>query len=155
MAKKEIMIVRTFNAPREKVWQAWTDPKQLQEWWSPRGFTTPVAEVDARVGGNIYIVMLAGEGLGQMSGMKAPMRGTFTEVTEPERLVFSNNAVDESDNVLLSGTTEVTFEDEGGKTKMTIRASAEGTAPMTDMMLAGMEQGWNEQTDKLGEFLSK
>ncbi|HEV3245193.1 MAG TPA: SRPBCC domain-containing protein, partial [Candidatus Paceibacterota bacterium] len=96
-----------------------------------------------------------GEGLGEMSGMKAPMRGTFTKIVEPERLVFSNNALDEAGNVLLSGETSVTFEDEGGKTKMTIRTSAEGTAPGTDMMLAGMEQGWNEQTDKLGEFLSK
>src|ERR1700753_3700261 len=105
MAKKEITIVRTYEAPREKVWQAWTDPKQLSEWWAPNGFTTPTVEIDPKVGGELYIVMLAGENLGQMSGMKAPMKGVFSEVTPPEKLVFSNNAIDESGNVLLSGVT--------------------------------------------------
>jgi uncharacterized protein YndB with AHSA1/START domain len=155
MSKKEITIVRTYNAPREKVWQAWTDPKQVSQWWAPNGFTTPTVEIDPKVGGELYIVMLAGENLGQMSGMKAPMKGVFSEVTPPEKLVFSNNALDESGNVLLSGVTSVLFEDVGGKTKMTVTTNAEGTAPMTDMMLAGMEQGWNEQSDKLGAFLLK
>jgi uncharacterized protein YndB with AHSA1/START domain len=155
MAKKEITIVRTFDAPREKVWKAWTDPAQLRQWWAPRGFTSPTVEVDPRVGGELYIVMLAGEGLGAMSGMKAPMKGVFTEVVEDEKLVFTNNALDEAGNVLLSGETSVTFEDVGGKTKMTVRTGAEGEAPGTDMMLAGMEQGWNEQSDKLGEFLAR
>ena len=49
MAKKEITIVRTYDAPREKVWQAWTDPKQLAQWWAPRGFTNPTVEIDASV----------------------------------------------------------------------------------------------------------
>ena len=163
MAKKEITIVRTYEAPREKVWQAWTDPKQVAQWWAPNGFTTPTVEIDPKVGGELYIVMLAGENLGQMSGMKAPMKGVFSEVTPPNpsnssgqaRLVFSNNAIDESGNVLLSGVTSVVFEDVGGKTKMTVTTSAEGISPATDMMLAGMEQGWNEQSDKLGAYLQK
>ena len=159
MAKKEITIVRTFDAPREKVWKAWTDAEQLRQWWAPRGFTSPTVEIDARVGGKIYIVMLAGETLGAMSGMKAPMRGEFSEVVPPSdssgqaKLVFSNNALDESGNVMLSGETSVTFEDVGRKTKMTVKTWAEGAGPVTAMMLAGMEQGWNEQADKLGEFL--
>lgn len=155
MAKRELTITRTFDASREKVWRAWTDPKQLREWWAPRGFTSPTVEIDARVGGELYIVMQAGENMGPMSGMKAPLRGKFTEVVENEKLVFSNNALDDKGNVLLSGETRVTLEDAGGKTKLTIKTSAEGEGPMTDQMLAGMEQGWNEQTDKLGEFLSK
>jgi uncharacterized protein YndB with AHSA1/START domain len=153
MAKKEIIIVRTFEAPREKVWKAWTEPEQLAKWWAPKGFTAPTVEIDARVGGELYIVMQAGENMGSMSGMKAPMKGTFTEVVEGQRLVFTNNALDEAGNVLLSGETSVTFEDEGGKTKMTVKTGASGDAPGTDMMLAGMEQGWNEQSDKLAEFL--
>lgn len=154
MAKRELIITRMFDAPREKVWRAWTDPKQLQQWWAPRGFTNPTVELDPRVDGELYIVMQAGENMRAMSGMRAPMRGVFTEVVEGEKLVFTNNALDQDGNVLLSGTTEVVFEDDGERTKMTVRTSAEGTAPMTDMMLAGMEQGWNEQSDKLGEFLS-
>lgn len=155
MATKEITIVRTFDAPRERVWQAWITPEQLAKWWSPNGFTTPTVEIDPQVGGKLYIVMQAGENMGAMSGMKAPMKGIFTEVVEPEKLVFTNSAIDEAGNVLLSGETSVTFEDEGGKTKMTVRSSAEGNGPNTDAMLGGMEQGWNEQSDKLGEFLQK
>jgi uncharacterized protein YndB with AHSA1/START domain len=155
MAKKEITIVRTYDAPREKVWQAWTDPKQLAQWWAPRGFTNPTVEIDAKVGGELYIVMQAGKELGAMSGMKAPMKGIFSEVVAPEKLVFSNMALDEAGNVMLSGETSVTFEDIGGKTKMTVRTGAEGTVPNAEQMLGGMEQGWNEQSDKLAEFLTR
>ena len=155
MAKKEITIIRTYDAPREKVWQAWTDPKQLQQWWAPHGFTSPTVEIDARVGGTLYIVMLAGDGLGAMGGMKAPMKGVFSEVVEPEKLVFSNNALDEAGNVLLSGETSVTFEEIDGKTKMTVRTGAEGEGPNVQAMLGGMEQGWNEQSDKLAEFVAR
>lgn len=155
MAEKEITITREFDASPEKVWQAWTDPKQLAKWWSPRGFTTPVVEIDAKVGGKLYIVMLAGQNLGAMSGMKAPMRGEFTEVVPNGKLAFTNQAVDEEDNILLTGETSVVFEEVDGKTKMTVHTSAEGEGPNTDMMLGGMEQGWNEQCDKLGELLQK
>jgi uncharacterized protein YndB with AHSA1/START domain len=159
--KKEITIVRTFDAPREKVWQAWTDPKRLAQWWSPRGFTTPVVELDPRVGGKLYIVMLGGEGMGAFSGMKAPMRGEFSEVVPNQKLAFSTNALDADGNVLLKGMTSVVFEDVSdpstalgtSKTKMTVRTSAEGEGPNVEMMLGGMEQGWNEQADKLVEFL--
>ena len=154
MAKKEITIVREYDAPREKVWRAWTDPKQLAVWWAPRGFTNPTVEIDAKVGGELYIVMQAGDNMGPMSGMKAPMRGVFSEVVPNEKLVFSNNALDENGTVLLSGETSVTFEDVGGKTKMTVRTGAEGDGPNVEMMLGGMEQGWNEQSDKLSEFLA-
>ncbi|HEV3244795.1 MAG TPA: SRPBCC domain-containing protein, partial [Candidatus Paceibacterota bacterium] len=59
MAKRELTITRTFDATREKVWRAWTDPEQLKGWWAPRGFTSPTVKIDPRVGGQLYIVMLA------------------------------------------------------------------------------------------------
>jgi uncharacterized protein YndB with AHSA1/START domain len=155
MAKKEITIVREYDVPREVVWRAWTDPAQLREWWAPRGFTNPTVEIDAKVGGELYIVMQAGENMGAMSGMKAPMKGVFSEVVPNERLAFTNSALDGAGNVLMSGETSVTFEDIGGRTKMTVRTGAEGDGPNVEMMLGGMEQGWNEQSDKLGEFLAK
>jgi uncharacterized protein YndB with AHSA1/START domain len=155
MAKKEIKIERTYDAPVEKVWRAWTDAEQLRQWWAPRGFTNPTVEIDPKVGGQLYIVMQAGADLGPMSGMKAPMKGIFREVVPNEKLVFSNMALDESGNVLLSGETSVTFENVGGKTKMTVRTGAEGDGPNVEAMLGGMEQGWNEQCDKLAELLGK
>ena len=89
-----------------------------------------------------------------MAGQKWPMKGVFTEIVEPEKLVFSNNAIDEAGNVLLSGETTVTFAEENGKTKLTVTTSAEGDAPGTDMMLQGMEPGWNQQLDKLAKYIA-
>lgn len=147
--KKEITLERSINASRERVWQAWTDPKEVAAWWGPQGVTIPTCEIDLRVGGELRIVMLAGKELGSLAGQRWPMQGTFTEVVAPERLVFTNNATDEAGNVLLSGLTTVLFKDEGGKTKLVVTTSAEGDAPGTDMMLQGMNQGWEQQLDKL------
>lgn len=152
--EKYITLTRTLAAPREKVWRAWTDEKQVAQWWAPRGFTNPTCEVDAKVGGRLNIVMQAGDNMGPMSGMKAPMKGTFTEVTENEKLAFTNQALDEKGNIVLEGTTAATFEDANGGTQITVRTGAAGTAPGVEQMLGGMEQGWNEQLDKLQEFLS-
>ncbi len=61
---KEVVFERTLDAPLETVWQAWTHPKMLKEWWGPNNVSIPECEVDLRVGGKIYIVMEAGEAMG-------------------------------------------------------------------------------------------
>ncbi|HEU5114471.1 MAG TPA: SRPBCC domain-containing protein, partial [Candidatus Paceibacterota bacterium] len=65
---KEVTFERTYDVPKEKVWQAWTDPKTIKEWWGPDNVTIPECEVDLRVGGRIYIVMEAGEAMGPYKG---------------------------------------------------------------------------------------
>jgi uncharacterized protein YndB with AHSA1/START domain len=151
--EKYITLTKEISTPVEKVWQAWVDEKQLQQWWAPKGFTNPVCIVDAKVGGELNIVMQGGENMGPYSGMKAPMKGVFTEVDENKKLAFTNIALDEQGNHLLEGKTEVTFEDVGGKTKLTVHTEAAGTAPGVEQMLGGMEQGWNEQLEKLALFV--
>lgn len=151
--EKYITLTRTINAPRERVWEAWVDQTQVQQWWAPKGFTNPVCEIDAKVGGELHITMLAGNDMGPWSGKEAPMKGVFTEVIPNEKLVFTNVALDENGTHLLEGLTTVTFEDDGENTKLTVHTGAAGTAPGTDQMLGGMEQGWNEQLDKLGAFV--
>lgn len=152
--EKYITLTRTIAAPVGRVWQAWVDQTQVQKWWAPNGFTNPVCEVDATVGGKLSIVMQAGDNMGPMSGMKAPMKGTFTEVVENKKLVFTNAALNEQGDAVLEGTTTATFEDLGGNTKLTVHTAAAGEAPGVEQMLGGMEQGWNEQLDKLGAFLT-
>jgi uncharacterized protein YndB with AHSA1/START domain len=71
---KELTIIRTFDAPCELVWKAWTDPKLLKQWWGPNNVTIPECEIDQRVGGTFYIVMEAGEAMGSYKGTKWPMR---------------------------------------------------------------------------------
>lgn len=147
-AIKQVTVTRLINAPRQRVWKAWTDPKLLAQWWGPRGFTNPVCEVEAKVGGRILIHMSG-------FGMLAPMSGTFTEVKEPERLVFTNNAyVDASlTKILIEAVTTVTFVEEGGKTRLTVHNAVLRAGPEAAQALGGMQQGFTESIDKLEEFL--
>lgn len=153
--EKELTITRIFDAPRELVFRAWTDPQLLAQWWGPRGVTNPECEIDLRVGGSIRVVMLAGEVLGELAGQRWPMQGVFQEIREPEKLVFKNQAVDEQGNVLLDGLTTVTFEEATGQTKLTLHTSAKGSTPQAAQMLEGMNAGWTQSIDKLSELINK
>jgi uncharacterized protein YndB with AHSA1/START domain len=145
---RELTLTRVFDAPRERVWQAWTDAKLVAQWWGPNGFTNPVCEVDARVGGAIVIHMSG-------FGMLAPMTGVFQEVVKPERLVFTNNAFFEVPPVtpIIEGITTVTFEDLRGKTRVTVHNGILKASAAAAQALEGMEPGWNQQLDKLVAFL--
>ena len=145
----DVVLTRVFNAPRDLVFKAWTDPEQMAKWWGPDGFTNPVCELDARPGGKIRIDMRA------PGGTIYPMTGTFYDVEEPTRLVFSEVAEDLEGNALLKGHTIVTFEDQGGKTKLTVRSSAVGIAPVAADMLKGMEMGWTQSLVRLDALVSR
>jgi uncharacterized protein YndB with AHSA1/START domain len=142
-----VEIVRVFDAPRALVWQAWTDPKMMAQWFGPRHFTSSVPELDARVGGKLRIVMHGPD------GNDYPMKGVFLEVVAPERLVFTNIALDNDGNHLLEGKTTVTLTEQGGKTTLTVKSHAVGRVPIAPQMLAGMDAGWNQSIDKLGELV--
>ena len=143
-----VTFTRVLDAPRELVWRAWTDPKHMAQWFGPRGFTSSVPELDARVGGALRIVRHWPD------GNDYPMKGEFREVVPPSRLVFTNIAIDNDGNHLLEGETTVTLEDEGGKTKLTLHTYAKGLVPAAPQMLAGMEAGWSQSLDKLAELLA-
>ncbi len=143
-----VAITRVFNAPRTLVWQAWTDPKMMAQWFGPRGFTASVPQLDVRVGGALRIVMHGPD------GADYPMKGTFREVKALERLVFSNIAIDNDGNHLLEGETIVTFAEQNGKTTMVLRSHAVGLVPISTQMLAGMEAGWMQSIDKMQELVS-
>ena len=131
----KVVITRVFDAPRALVWQAWTDPKMLAQWFGPRGFTSSVPQLDVRGGGALRIVMHGPD------GKDYPMKGVFREMVAPERLVFSNIAIDKDGNHLLEGETSVTFAEHDGKTTMTMNSHLVGLVPMAPQMLAGMEAG--------------
>src|SRR5260370_38402582 len=79
-AERVLVIERIFDAPRNLVFKAWTDPKQVAQWWGPKGFTNPACEMDVRPGGAMRICMLSPD------GREHPVRGVFRELVEPERL---------------------------------------------------------------------
>jgi len=140
---RTIRIDRQFDAPRAMVFQAWIDPKQLAQWWGPKGFTNPVCEVDAHVGGGLRIIMRAPDGL------EHEMKGIFQEIVTNEKLVFSNMAVAPDGAVLLSGQTTVTFSDQGGKTRIVLETSATAMTQEAAEMLKGMDRGWSQSLERL------
>lgn len=154
-SKRELTLTRVFDAPRGLVWKAWTDLKLVTRWWGPRGVTTPTCELEARPGGEIYIVMLAGKELGNFAGQRWPMKGTFSELTPPEKLAYTSSALDDKKGVLLETKSILTLEELGSKTKMTLRIAVTKVSPGGEFALAGMETGWNQSLDKLGEELSR
>jgi uncharacterized protein YndB with AHSA1/START domain len=147
-AEREVTITRVFDAPRALVFEAWTDPKHLSQWWGPHGFTTPICQFDARVGGTMRIHMRGPD------GVIYPMKGEIRELVAPERLVFTNIALDNAGNHILEGLTVVTFREEHGKTKMTLQTRMEAVVDYAIRHLDGMEIGWTQSIDKLQAMLA-
>ena len=148
-AEREITITRTFDAPRALVFKAWTDPAHLAQWWGPKGFTNPVCVINARVGGALRIHMRGPD------GSIYPMKGEIREIVEPERLVFTNIAVDQAGNHIIEGFTTVTFAEEGGKTKLTLHTRGGAVAEKAVAYLKGMEVGWTQSLDRLEALVTR
>jgi uncharacterized protein YndB with AHSA1/START domain len=144
-----VTLTRVFDAPRALVWKAWTDPVMMAQWFGPRGFASQVPELDVRVGGTLRIVMRGPD------GNDYPMKGVFREVVVPERLVFSNIAIDRDGNHLLEGETTVILAETNGNTTLTLKTYAVGLVPFAPQMLAGMEAGWTQSIDKLEELVAQ
>ncbi len=146
---KEVTITRTFDAPRELVYDVWTDEKHIASWFGPRSFTNPVVEMDVRPGGRMVIHMQGPD------GSVYPSLGAFTDVTTPERLAFTSAAyAGVGGPFLLEDHTTITFTERGAKTEMTLHAVITRSTPEAADALAGMETGWNESFDKLAANLA-
>jgi len=146
-AEPVLEIRRVFAAPRELVWQAWTEPRQLAQWWGPRGFDNPLCELDLRPGGSLRIEMRA------PNGTIYPMTGVYQEIEAPARLVFTSVALDESGRPALEALTTLTFEEQGDQTLLTMTAKVISVTAVGRQYLAGMEEGWNQTLDKLVEYM--
>jgi uncharacterized protein YndB with AHSA1/START domain len=153
---KEVVFERTYDASPEKVWQAWTNPDMIKQWWGPNNVTIPECEVDLRVGGKIYIVMEAGEAMGPYKGTKWPMLGKFTAIEPYSQLSYTARAWTEGQNeqTTIDQTTELTLAEENGKTKLKIKAAIYKTGPGAGMAVQGMQHGFTQQLDKLNDFLT-
>lgn len=153
VSNREVTITRLFDAPRELIFEAWTEPEHIAKWFGPGAFTVAECHIDLRVGGRWYLVMRANDEVASFMGRNHPCGGEYLEIVPPKRLSFTNNALDTDGNVILEGLTTVTFETVGGKTRMTLVTRASGTGDRVSAMLAGMEQGWSESLDKLASLV--
>jgi uncharacterized protein YndB with AHSA1/START domain len=153
-ADRELMLTRLIDAPREKVWRAWTEPELLRQWFAPKPYTTPVAELDVRPGGSAFIVMRGPD------GKDLPNRGVYLEVVPNQRLVSTDayvKAWEPSDKPFM--TLILTFEDEGGrgsgKTRYTARIRHWTVADREAHEKMGFHEGWGICTDQLAALVAR
>jgi uncharacterized protein YndB with AHSA1/START domain len=144
----DLVMTRVFDAPRELVFKVWTETQHVAQWWGPKRFTNPVCEMDVRVGGAIRIHMRAPD------GVVYPMTGVFQEIVVPERLVFVSSALDDKGNSMFDVLSTVTFADERGKTALTLQLRVIKATAQAPQYLKGMEMGWTQSLDRLGEHLA-
>jgi uncharacterized protein YndB with AHSA1/START domain len=143
---RELVITRVFDAPRELVFHAWTDPKHIGQWWGPKGFSTTTYEIDVRPGG-VWRFMMHGP-----DGVNYPNRIVYNEIAAPERLVYTHggDAMDEPFHVT------VTFAEQGGKTKLTMRTLFASAADRDKVVKeSGAIEGANQTLDRLAEQLAR
>ena len=147
---RELVLTRLIDAPREKLFRAWTDPDLLKQWFAPLPYTTPVAELDVRPGGANLVVMRGSD------GNDLPNRGVYLEVVENERLVFTDAYTEAwvpSEKPFM--TVILTFEDEGGKTRYTARVRHWTVADREAHEKMGFHQGWGQCADQLAALVAK
>ena len=151
--ERTLVTTRLFDAPRELVYRAWTDPKQLAKWFPPEGFSSPRCEIDARPGGVFRVDMKAPDGP-PFNGQVFPGPGTVTEVIPNELLVFTMQPELGPGQVMPVVTTVVRFQDRSGKTLLTVEQTLPTVADFAAVAKQGMAQGINESLDKLAGVLS-
>lgn len=152
---REVKIERILNVARKRLWESWTYPEIVAGWWEPRGVTCPTCEIDAKQGGKINFVMLAGAELGPVAGQEWPLVGTFREVVQERKLVFTGEASDEVQKLYFNLEITVEFEDLGQKTRMRLQINITeiNKSDRAESAIKGMEKGWQQTLEKLGELL--
>ena len=154
---ERMVVTRVFDAPRELVWKAWTEPKYVMQWWGPKGFTAPVCKMDFRVGGKSLFCMKSPDGQEGWNAIE------YHEIVPYEKIVSSMYFSDAEGNKIdpeqlgiepeaIEGAYDVTlFEDLGdGRTKLT----QIGNEPMESARDSGQFEGWNEILDKVAEVVA-
>lgn len=156
-AEPELLITRVFDAPRELVFKAWTEPERMKRWWGPKGFTMPYCTIDLRPGGAIRFCMRSPEGYDIWS------RGIYREIVPPERVVCTTSFSDEAGNLISPVQVgmspdfpqemlmTVTFAEHDGKTIVTMRQAGFPLGADRE----GAQKGWGETLDRLTDYLAK
>jgi uncharacterized protein YndB with AHSA1/START domain len=140
-ADRSMVVTRVFDAPVKLVFEAWSTPKMLARWWGPRHFTLPECEVDFRVGGAYRMVMQ------DPGGTQYPFHGRYLEIVPNQRIVFNAVIADQPGNDVV---TTVTFEEENGKTRLTVRQDV----PAMAQAARGQREGWSGSLEKLAAALA-
>jgi len=142
---REIVMERVFDAPRELVFKAYTEPNLIPKWWGPSYLTTTVDKMEVKPGGVWRFVQRDAD------GNEYAFNGEYTEIVPPERLAYTFEFEGMPGHVLLE---TVTFEEQGGKTKVKVLSLFDSVEDRDGMLQSGMEAGANESYDRLAELLA-
>ena len=147
----ELFIRRVFDAPRELVWQAWTDPVHIRQWWGPRELSCPACELDFRVGG-VFSLHMRGP-----DGATYPCKGVYREIVAPERIVYAGEAVDGhacGGGLPPRSLVTVRFVEHAGKTTLTLHTRFESAASLDAAVNAGYSTSWAVTLERLADALA-
>lgn len=141
---REIQLVREFRAPRPLVFEAWTRPEHVKQWWDPSGRPLAICEIDLRPGGVFRFVNASGQGPGHT------FSGTYREITPPERLVFASPAPDGSDSLGI-----LEFEERAGQTRLTLTLRAPSKQARDAMLEMRIDAGTARTLENLADYLAQ
>jgi uncharacterized protein YndB with AHSA1/START domain len=143
-ADQELTVSRVIDAPRERLFRAWTDPDQVPRWWGPKGFVTIESQMDIRPGGAYRAVMRS------PAGTDHRKRGVYREIVAPERLVFTFAWEDENGALGKETLITVTFEALGEKTRLTLQQSGFDSVAWRDDHVGG----WTSCLERFAEYVT-
>ena len=143
--RPELLIRRSFDAPRELVFKCWTEPESLSRWCCPKGFTLPHSEGEIRTGGSFRTCMRGPD------GTEYWLSGTYKEIVPPRRLVFSHRWLNDEGHPEHETVVTVTLDDEDGRTMLTLHQGFFLSEASRD----GHRGGWEETLDNLAEYLAR
>jgi uncharacterized protein YndB with AHSA1/START domain len=143
--ERALVITRIFEAPRDLVFRAWTEPDRAARWWGPQGFVTTYSNMDVRPGGSFRVCMRSPEGIEHWK------QGIYREVVERERLVFTFAWEDAEGKPSHQTLVTVTFSERGDKTELTLRQAVFETVEARD----NHQRGWTSTLERFAEYLAQ
>ncbi len=150
LSDREIVIARVFDAPRELLFDAWTSPEHVQQWWGPKGYESYDCQIDLRVGGQFSLRMRAPDGQVHLC------QGVYRELLRPERIVYDGAAAVGSPcgaGLPPGATVTVTFTECDGRTTLTIHTLLPSVAAQAAATAAGYAFGWTMSLERLADAL--
>ena len=143
---RDVVVTRVLAAPRELVFDAFTDAAHISNWWGPHGFTTTTHEMDVRPGGTWRFVMHGPD------GTDYPNRIVYEEVVRPERIAYAHDNGEDDDPHRFHAS--ATFEEEGGGTRVTMRMRWVSATVREAMLKFGVLEGGNQTLERLDRHLA-
>lgn len=155
-ATKTLKMERTFAAPRERVWRAFTTD-EINKWWGPRGWETSSKHMEFKPGGYwLYGMKCVDKNQGEWYGQESWGKSTYVEIDEPNKFVYKDEFADAEGNVnpeMPVMTITLEFFEEDGKTRVVSTGVFENEAGFDKVIAMGVEEGAGETWDRLAEYL--